>query len=156
MRGKRIWICDLDGTVYRGSELLPGATDLLGKAALRHERVFMTNNSSRSRKDCRQHLQQLGVPCEAHEIETSVGDFLKPDWAQLKRVFVVGTDSLVTELANHGFSFHTQEPELVIVSFDAELTFEKLAIASRLIASGTPWVQTHPDKFRPTSFGSIS
>ena len=154
-RDKRVWAFDLDGTVYNGSRLIHGAKELLSRVAEEHERIFLTNNSSRSKLDCYQHLERLGIASDVDEFETSIGHFLASDWSRQKRVFVVGTDSLLGELADRGFTFSEEDPELLIVAFDTELTFEKLATATRLISSGIPWIQTHPDNFCPTSLGPV-
>jgi NagD protein len=149
----------MDGTIYRGQTLFPSTLpflDLLRRLEVGH--TFLTNNSSRSVRDYLGHLGQFGIQAEAYQLYTSTQAtirFLRQTYPQAKRLFVLGTPSLFTELIEHGFALTKEspsdEPDVVIVGFDTSLVYPRLCRAAYWIERGKPFIATHPDRFCPTS-----
>lgn len=149
---------DMDGTIYSGGTLFPFTTPFL--ALLKELGIgftFLTNNSSRSTRDYLAHLAQLGIPATADQLYTSTQAtlaFLRRDYPQVARLFVLGTASLSAEMAEHGFVLTeddpADEPDAVIVGFDTSLVYSRLCRAAYWIKQGKPFIATHPDLVCPT------
>lgn len=154
---KKVFFLDLDGTVYMGSNLIPGAKEFLH---LLQDRgisfYFLSNNSSRSKRDYVEKLASLGIPTTEEKIILStdgVIEFLSEK--KIKDVYVVGTKSMKKMFIKAGFAVESDSPRFVVLGFDTELTYEKLKKASLFIQNGVELIATHPDLVCPTPEGFI-
>lgn len=152
------YIFDLDGTIYLGDVLLPGAVELL--AALRAEgrRVaFLSNNPTKTREQYVTKLRGLGVAAELAEVVNS--SHVMVQWllehAAGATLFVCGEAPLIGELQAAGFplSERAGEIDLVVASFDRTFTYHKLQVAFDAIRAGARLVATNPDRFCPVPGG---
>lgn len=154
IRETRLFLFDLDGTVYRGNKLVPGA-----KKWFRYMRergihyLFLTNNSSRRASEYVTKLASLSIEATIETIMTS-GQAVGMHLARTKpgsRVFLVGTNSLASELASYGLTITKgNEPaDCVVVGFDTELTYAKIETACALIDRGADYIATNPDLVCP-------
>ena len=154
----RLFLLDMDGTVYLGSRLLPGSLDFLrylGETGRDH--LFLTNNSSRNANYYAEKLTRFGWPAKPDEVLTS-GEATALHLGGLKpsaRVYVLGTPDLEQEFAAHGFTLTDEKPDYVVLGFDMTLTYDKLVRACDLIRAGVPFIATHPDFNCPTETGYI-
>ena len=149
---------DLDGTIYRGKTLFPFTLPFLktlSELGIGH--TFLTNNSSQSVSDYLSHLRSLGIAATSDQLYTSTLatlNCLRNQYPQVRRLFVLGTPSLQTELAQAGFGLSADdpvdEPDAVLVGFDTTLVFSRLCRAAYWIKSGKPFIATHPDLVCPT------
>lgn len=152
----RCFLLDMDGTVYLGGRLLPGASAFL--AFLEQEHIpfyFLTNNSSRSAREYATKLHHLGLEFSEEKIFTSgeaTAIFLHKQKAGA-RLYVVGTPALAQELERHGFAVVQEDPDYAVLGFDTTLTYEKLRRLCALVAAGVPYIATHPDVNCPTEDG---
>ena len=152
----KCFLMDMDGTIYLGNQLLPGARewlDLLNSQGIAY--TFLTNNSSRSRVEYAQKLQRLGLPVPEEKIFTSgeaTAITLKKNFpgASLK---VFGTPPLLAEFQRHGFMLTDEDPDVVVLGFDTTLTYDKLWKLCDLVVAGKPYIATHPDINCPTETG---
>jgi len=155
----RLFVLDLDGTFYLGDSLIAGSLDFLAAAERTERRVlFFTNNSSRTHEMYVRKLSALGVPVTRESILTS-GDVamerLKREFPG-KSVYLVGTASLNIEFSNNNIPLTSDsQPDIVLVAFDTELTYEKLSKACTYIRGGALFLATHPDINCPTENGFI-
>ncbi|MCX7853772.1 MAG: HAD-IIA family hydrolase [Caldilineales bacterium] len=148
------YIFDLDGTVYLGEALLPGAREAL--TALRQlgrRVVFLSNNPTHSRHDYAAKLARLGLPTPADDIINSsvvMAAFLQKRMPGA-RLFVVGEEPLCRELTAAGFRL-TQQPgeiDAVIASFDRTFAYWKLQTAFDAIRLGAAFFATNGDRYCP-------
>ena len=153
-------IVDLDGTVYLGDRLVPGADS--GIAALRQDGVdvvFVTNKAIERRGSYRRKLEGLGVPVAADEVMTSSGmaaDYLARHHST-EPVFVVGERPLREELSASGVKL-TEEPgeaAVLLVSMDRRFDYETLTDALHAMGEDTTFLATNPDRTCPTENGEI-
>ncbi len=152
------FVLDMDGTLYVGDDLLPGAADFL---ALLQDRgipfLYLTNNSSQDAVAYARKLRRLGLPATPDRVLTSGAATI--GWLQVHhpqaRLFVLGTPSLQAEFAAAGFPVVEDSPDLVVLGFDKTLTYERLARACTFIREGVPWIATHPDINCPVPGGFI-
>ena len=154
---------DMDGTIYNGDTLFPFTVDFLNnmkKAGIGYS--FLTNNSSKSRFDYLHHLEKMGIPASLDEIYTSgqaTIDFLRFHHPDVKRLFILGTPSLIKEFEDAGFisttDNHTDVPDAVIVAFDTSLIYSRLCRAAWWVQQGITYIATNPDKVCPTNLPTI-
>ena len=148
---------DLDGTIYLGDSLIEGSSQFL----LRLEekgvmRFFLSNNSSKSVDQYLQKLRGMGIVSEEEEILLSSHDLIS--WLTNKGVtdtYLVGTQGLRDMLENGGISTTSDTPEYVVLGYDTEINYEKLATASVHLHNGIPMVASHPDMVCPSPDGGL-
>lgn len=145
---------DMDGTIYLGSRLFDCTRPFLARlGALGIGYSFLTNNSSRSRDDYLRKLARLGIEAEPDQLITSTHatvDYLRHNLLGARRLFVLGTPSMQSELGGLGFSSCEDEPDAVVVGFDMTLSYERLCRAAWWISQGKPFLASHPDLVCPT------
>ena len=158
----RLFLFDMDGTLYLGDDLFSFTRELLDTIRARGGRyLFMTNNSSRSVSDYVKKLARLGIrAAEEDFITSSQATALYLNKHHKKDpLYVCGTRSLKEELTKSGLTV-TEDPQqakCVVMGFDTELTFQKLHDVSWLLLTrpDIPYIATNPDYVCPTEFGSV-
>ena len=157
---KRLFLLDMDGTIYLSETLFDGTLDFLRHVKQSGGRyVFLTNNSSRGTDAYVQKLARLGVEAGPEEFFTSADAtilYLKKTY-QNAVYYVCGTESLKNQLRLAGLHVAEQlrdEISVVLLGYDTELTFEKLETCCILLNRGADYVATHPDLVCPTWYGS--
>jgi NagD protein len=154
LRELRHIVLDMDGTIYLGNRLFETTLpflDALDDLGIGH--TFISNNNSRSRADYALHLQGMGIPARCDQIFTSAHGtlaYFQAHLPQIARVFVLGMPGLVEDLEHGGLVVSDSQPEAVIVGFDRNLTYDRLAQTAYWITQGLPYVATHPDLVCPT------
>ena len=158
----RLFLFDMDGTLYLGNRLYDFTIELLETIKNTGRRyLFMTNNSSKSVADYIKKLEKLGITATREDFITSsqaTAYYLKENYPN-HRLYVCGTQSLKKELEMEGFTVTEKlsEVDCVVMGFDTELTFQKLEDVSRLLLTreSIPYIATNPDYVCPTEFGSV-
>lgn len=152
-----LFVLDMDGTIYLGKNPIDGAIDFCERIIKSGRKLmYFTNNASRNPEDYVKKLNALGFPCEREMIVTS-GDvtiaYLKK-YYDGKPVYLVGTPALEQSFKEAGIEL-SDNSDIVVVSFDLTLTYEKLEKACTLIRNGAKFFSTHPDINCPTEDGYI-
>jgi HAD superfamily hydrolase (TIGR01457 family) len=152
------FLLDLDGTVYLGSNAIPGAAQCISylrDAGL--QLLFFTNNSTRDAALYAEKLLGLGIPAGPEEILTSGEATVRYLLTQTpyRRVYAVGTPPFERELLNAGFELDNQQPQAVVLAYDRTITYAKLETAALLLQDGLPYFATNPDWVCPTERGPI-
>lgn len=165
---KKLFIFDMDGTIYLGGIPFPFAIRFIQHLRANGQRVlFFTNNASHSKKFYYAKLARLGFDPQEGEIMTS-GDvtaaFLTRNRSG-KSVYLLGTPELWDEFNRAGVPMicdrqgKCENPDgradIVVTSFDTTLTYEKLTLACDFIRRGAEYLSTHPDFNCPTETGFI-
>jgi HAD superfamily hydrolase (TIGR01450 family) len=149
---------DMDGTIYRGGTLFDTTEPFLALLIdLGIGYTFLTNNPSKSVTDYLAHLRAMGVAATQAQLYTSTQatiEYLREQWPQIKRLFVLGTASMCAEFSDAGFTLLPDspeaEPDAVLVGFDTTLTYPRLCRAAWWIRGGKPYFGTNPDRVCPT------
>lgn len=151
------FLIDMDGVIYRSSELIPGAREFINE--LKAERIpfmFLTNNSQRTRRDVMMKLRRMGIDVEEQHIFTcamATARFLakqKPNGT----AYVIGEGGLLQALHANGYAIVDHEPDYVVVGEGRSISFEMLENAVNFIRGGARLIATNPDPNCPTSKGS--
>ncbi len=162
LREIKLFLFDMDGTLYLGDRLFPFTRELLATIRRQGKRyLFMTNNSSKSVQDYLRKLAGLGI-------EATEADFITSSQATAlylcevcpeATLYVCGTESLKRELRQAGLcvSEEAMEADCIVMGFDTELTFQKLEGVCRLLCTreGIRYIATNPDYVCPTEYGSV-
>ncbi len=158
----RLYLFDMDGTLYLGNRLYDFTAELLQEIRRTGGKyLFITNNSSKNVEDYVNKLAAFGIPSTREDFMTSsqaTAYYLKQNHPG-KTLYVCGTRSLIRELESEGFSVTTDldKVECIVMGFDTELTFQKLHDVSYLLLTqpGIPYIATNPDLVCPTEFGAV-
>ena len=153
----KAFVLDMDGTIFLGDRLLPGAGDFV-KYLQRSNTpfLFLTNNSSKHRKLYADKLNRFGLTVAASAIFTSgeaTGTFLQHHFPDIKKINLYGTPALEQEFVGYGFKLSVENPQAIVLGFDTTLTYEKLWRLCDEVRSGLPYFATHPDVNCPLEEG---
>jgi 4-nitrophenyl phosphatase len=159
MRRYPLYIFDLDGTLYRGAEALPGASETL--KALRRDGAlvrFLTNNSSQTPEAQAAKLQAMGIPADAEHILTAgvgAANYLRD--LGLLTVFVVGEPGLIEVLERAGIRMvHEKEAsDAVVVGICRTFHYAMLHEAMYRIHYGARFIATNTDATYPIEGGRL-
>lgn len=155
-KGWKAFLIDLDGTLYHGPKMIPGADELIN--ALRAKRIpflFVTNNSSRTPAEVAAHLEAMGIPARAQEVCTSAvaaARYIAEDRPGCK-VAAIGEAGLTRALIEAGLQLTEEEPDVVVQGIYRQFTYETLTRAVRWIRGGARYVLTNPDVLLPSQEG---
>ena len=161
LKQKKLFLLDMDGTIYLGDDLFDGTLDFLRTVRERGGKyLFVTNNSSRSVTAYVDRLRGMGIDATADDFLTSVDALIwymrgKYDGALM---YAFGTRTFRQQLSEAGFHVTDKLEDgisLLVCGFDTELTFQKLEDACILLGRGVDFVATNPDWVCPTSYGSV-
>ena len=150
------YVFDLDGTIYLGDDLLPGAKRLIGKLRELEKRVvFLSNNPTKSPKMYAEKLTRLGLPTPQDEVVNTVVTMTR--WLLRNHpeatVFPISEEPLKRSLREAGIrmSEKAEEIDIVIASYDRAFDYRKLQIAFDAIAvhKRARLVATNPDRYCP-------
>lgn len=165
LKQKRLFLLDMDGTLYLDDRLFDGAAEFLAdikKSGGKY--VFLTNNSSRGVDSYIEKMKRLGIPAEAEDFITSVDALiyrLRKEYGQdalTRKMYIMGTESFKSQMRAEGFNItDTVEDDIktLVIGFDRELTFSKLEDACVLLGRNVDYFATNPDWVCPTEYGYV-
>lgn len=161
LKNKKLFILDMDGTFYLGDKLLDGSLKFIEKIRQTgKEFMFFTNNASKTPEEYMEKLKKMGCEVERKNIVTS-GDvtieYLLKNYSNSK-IYLVGTPSLEESFRRSGINLADKDDksaDIVVVSFDLTLTYEKVKKACYYIKNGSLFLATHMDLNCPTEYGSV-
>lgn len=162
LKGLKLYLFDMDGTLYLGDRLYSFTQELLQTIRQKGGTyLFMTNNSSKSVVDYIKKLDRLGISATKEDFITSsqATAYYLQKHHKGQTLYVCGTNSLKQELMDNGFDVTEEldKVECIVMGFDTELTFQKLHDVSYLLLTKPelPYIATNPDLVCPTEFGSV-
>lgn len=154
---------DMDGTIYMGDQLFPFTIPFLEKLKrLGISYSFLTNNPSKSLDDYLSKLAKMGIEAKPQEMYTTTIatiDYIKTHYPQAKKLFLLGTPSMISQFEGAGFISAADDendvPDIIVASFDMSLTYPRLCRAAWWIKQGIPYIATNPDKVCPTNLNTV-
>lgn len=154
--GKKGFICDMDGVIYHGNELLPGAAEFVNWLQKENKRfLFLTNSSERSPRELRQKLQRMGIDVDESHFYTSAlatASFLSTQSPGCS-AYVIGEPGLVNALYEAGITMNDVNPDYVVVGDTRNYNFENIQRAVKFIFKGAKLIGTNPDYTNPLETG---
>lgn len=149
-------VFDLDGTIYKGNTPIEGVISRINELSRSKRIYFLTNNSSKTKVDVLNVLNSMGINCEVDQVIASYEvtiDYLKNQG--INDIYLLATQDVENEFVKAGININSFLPEVVIFSYDKELSYKKLEKACALINSGVKYIATHGDMFCPTENGPV-
>ena len=154
---------DMDGTIYMGGSLFPWTGAFLSE--LRELGIgysFLTNNPSKSIADYLAKLASLGIAATREEMYTTTLatiDYLREHYPAARRLFLLGTPSMVSEFEAAGYvptaDSADDVPDAVVAAFDMTLEYSRLCRAAWWAKQGLPYIATNPDRVCPTDLPTV-
>ena len=155
----RGWLFDLDGTIYLGERLIPGADAAIATLRAAGRRVaFLSNKPLQTRAEYAAKLTRLGVPAAPDDVINSslvLARYLR-DRDPGAPVFVIGEPPMLDEMRAHGFEVRSDERvRWVVIAFDRAFDYAKLNVALQAVKQGARLIATNPDRTCPVEGGEI-
>lgn len=161
LKNKKLFLFDMDGTIYRENVLFNGVLELLRNIRQKGgEYVFITNNSSKSLKDYVKKLRKMGIPVTANNFYSSTQatvDIIKRE-RKTPLIYAQGTRSFIKELRQSGLKVTTKykKVDMVLLGNDLEVTGKKLRTTCEILTKqDVLYYATNPDWVCPVSFGYV-
>ena len=161
LKDKKLFLLDMDGTIYLDNDLFDGTLDFLDKVKKNGGRyIFVTNNSSKGVNAYVEKLRRIGIEAYEEDFLTSTDATIiyLNEYAKGKKIYSFGTKSFTEQLKSAGIPVTTEledDIDMLVLSNDTELTFKKLDDASILLGRGVEYIATNPDWVCPTSYGYV-
>jgi NagD protein len=150
------FLIDMDGVIYRGSELIPGADRFIARLLeLGLPFFFLTNNSQRTRRDVVAKLGRLGIQVAESHIFTCAMATARFLAAQNPggTAYVIGEGGLLHALHQNGYAIVDHDPDYVVVGEGRAVTYEMVETAIRMVMGGARLIATNLDPNCPTNAG---
>ena len=161
LQDKRLFLLDMDGTIYLSEQLFDGTIDFLNYVKRIGGRyLFLTNNSSRGTEAYIEKMARMGIEAFPEDFLTSADaavDYFHQNPPK-GTIYVCGTESLKGQLRAAGLAVAEAADEqvsTVLLGYDTELTYQKLEDCCILLGRGADYIATHPDMVCPTWYGSV-
>lgn len=158
---KKLFLLDMDGTIYLDNDLFDGTIDFLSEVKARGGRyLFVTNNSSKSVDAYVSKLNKIGIPaCEDDFLTSTDATILYlQDKFPGRKFYSFGTKSFTNQLKSAGIDVVTDIEDGIfgiVMGNDNELSFKKLEDACKLLLGDIEYIATNPDWVCPTAFGYV-
>lgn len=161
LKDKRLFLLDMDGTIYLDEDLFDGTVDFLNYVKeIGGRYLFLTNNSSRGADAYVQKMARLGIKATKEDFLTSTDAtvlYLKNNHPGAF-CYAFGTKTFKDQLREEGIRITDKLEDgidILLCGFDTELTFRKLEDACILLNRGVEFIATNPDWVCPTWYGSV-
>lgn len=152
------YLIDLDGTMYRGLEVIPEAVEFVSRLKSKGiPYLFVTNNSSKTPAQVAEYLRQFGIDADEEEVFTAslaTANYLKTHHPEIS-IFAIGEEGLTHALSEKGFNLTDENPQAVVMGIDRKITYEKLAKACLAVRNGALFFSTNSDAALPTERGLL-
>ena len=163
LAGIRHVALDMDGTIYMGMSLFDYTIPFLN--SLKEMGItysFLTNNPSTSIPDYLKKLAGMGIEATEEEMYTTALatiDYIKTNYPEARRLFLLGTPSMISEFEKAGFESVAdsaeERPDVLVVAFDKTLEYSRLCRAAYWAQQGLPYIATNPDRVCPTDLPTV-
>jgi NagD protein len=156
IRSKTGFICDMDGVIYHGNQVLDGVIEFV--TWLKKEKkkfVFLTNSSERTIRELREKLLRMGIDVSADHFYTSAlatAAFLKSQNPK-GSAYIIGEAGLINALYNNGYTSNNIDPDYVVMGEARSYSYEVIEKAVNLVRKGARLIGTNPDISGPIENG---
>ena len=156
IKGKKGFICDMDGVIYHGNRLLDGVTEFVNWLLENNKKfVFLTNSPEKTPHELSMKLERMGLSVSADHFYTSAmatADFLSTQMPGCT-AYVIGEAALSKALYDQRIYMNDVDPDYVVVGETRTYCFEKIEKAIALVNKGAKLIGTNPDTTGPTERG---
>lgn len=153
---KKGFICDMDGVIYHGNQILPGVREFINWLQTeKKEYLFLTNNSGHTPRELNQKLARMGLDVPEEHFYTSAlatAEFLKEQSPGCS-VFAIGEAGLLNALYDAGITMNDVNPDYVVVGEGRTYTLDTLTKATNLVLGGAKLIGANSDVSGPIDNG---
>lgn len=153
---KKGFICDMDGVIYHGNQVLPGVSEFIQWLHDENkEFLFLTNNSGYTPRELNQKLARMGLDVSEDHFYTSAlatAAFLK-EQAPGCSVFVIGEAGLLNAIYDAGITMNDVNPDYVVVGEGRSYSLDTLTKATNLVMKGARLIGANSDVSGPIENG---
>ena len=170
LKNKKLFLLDMDGTLYIDKYLFERTPEFLHQVKKNGGNyAYLTNNSSRGKDAYVKRMQNFGIEASEADFLTSVDatvDYLKSNYPPETKYFVCGTKTFCKQFTDAGFNFITKLtdemranlrtegfPDVAVLSYNTEITYEEIEDFTRVLVAGKEYIATHPDMLCPSAYG---
>ena len=158
LRGKKGFICDMDGVIYHGNRLLPGVKEFVAWLYRENKNfLFLTNSSEHSPKELQRKLERMGLEVDESHFYTSAlatARFISSQ-APGCSAYVIGGAGLIMALHDEGITMNDIDPDYVIIGEGNTYNYENILRAVHLVLKGAKLIGTNSDLTGPTEHGLV-
>ncbi|MFV0441367.1 MAG: HAD-IIA family hydrolase [Lachnospirales bacterium] len=158
LQSKKTFLLDLDGTVYNGNSPIPTANEFIEKLYNNNlNYFFISNNAHEPSEKIQEKLNKMGIIASKENIVTCIDatlDYLE-NYHLKDKIHVLGNDFLKNLLLEKGYILDDENPNIVLVGFDKEVTFEKLSLATKHLLNDAILICTGVDGSIPSDDGIV-
>ncbi len=158
MKSYKAYCLDLDGTVYRGTEVVPTAAAFIKRLQEKGiEPFYVTNNASKTQQQLNEKLHRFGIKAEEPQIISSAiaaAKYIKR-WYPDHTVYMIGSDGLEQALLQEGIDRVEEGADIVLMGLDPEVTYNKLGQACLEVRNGAVFLSTNKDLAFPSERGFL-
>lgn len=158
LRSKQGFLCDMDGVIYHGENLLPGVKEFVDWLYRENKKfLFLTNASGRSPKELQQKLGRMGLDVDESHFYTSAlatAKFISRQNPNCS-AYVIGDPGLFNALHDVGITINNIDPEYVVVGETSSYNYDTICQAVRLVMNGAKLIGTNTDLTGPSERGII-
>ena len=155
----KAFLLDMDGVIYTGSKLIPGAVDFVSRLKQRNFKfLFLTNNSYYTPKQLKARLSEMGINVTTDCFYTSAmatASFLQIQKPVDCSAYVIGGQGIIEELEKHKITVTSENPDYVVLAETEEYDYKKIIEATHLIREGAKFIATNSDLTGPTLRGPV-
>ena len=153
---KQGFICDMDGVLYHGNRLLPGAAEFVNWLIENDKNfLFLTNSSQYTPRELQHKLARMGINVDQSHFYTSAlatAHFLD-NQAPGCSAYVIGEHGVLNALYDMGITYNDVDPDYVVVGEASSYNLEQITKAVRLVNAGARLIGTNSDLTGPTENG---
>lgn len=146
----KTYLIDLDGTMYRGSQIQPGAKAFLDALQKNNQTyIFLTNNSKRTLLQNVEHMENMGftnITCEQFFTSAMASARYVAKHYQQRKAMYIGEDGLAEALLQQGFILTENQPDFVFVGLHQSATYEMYSKALNELLKGAVLIGTNNDR----------
>ena len=153
---KKGFICDMDGVIYHGNQILPGVAEFIDWLHReKKEYLFLTNNSGYTPRELQQKLKRMGLEVSEEHFYTSAlatAEFLKRQ-APGCSVYAIGEAGLLNALYDAGMTMNDVNPDYVVIGEGKSYSLDTLTKATTLVMRGAKLIGANTDVSGPIEGG---
>ena len=157
-RNKSGYICDMDGVIYHGNRLLPGAKEFVEWLYREKKKfLFLTNNSGKTPRELQDKLARMGLEVDEQHFYTSAlatAEFIAAQMPGAK-AYVIGEPGLYNALYDRGITLSDINPDYVVMGESPNYNYDAICKAVHLVQKGARFIGCNSDLTGPTEEGLV-
>lgn len=156
---QKFYMIDLDGTMYHGSKIIPGAKKFIDYL-IKHQIpfLFLTNNATRTQEECAQHMLKMGfkniLPAMFFTSGMAAASYIQKQFPNQKKAGYIGEPAMKEILLDYGFEIEVDNPDFLFVGLDRFASYQDYCFGLKALLNGAKLVGTNNDRIIPTSSGA--